>query len=169
MKRLVLLFLIACSDPTRDHQIERLGEEDPAVPTGPLHRPGQPCVLCHSSGGPANSRSFAVGGTIYATNASTSAPAANIEVRFVDARSSGPFQSVFTNEAGNFFVDESDWDTTFPFRVGIYRDGKLLAEMGTTVNRDGSCATCHAKTDPGDSYAARQSIGPVYVKIEGEP
>ncbi len=167
MKRLFLILLAACSDPTRDHQIERLGGEDPAVQPGPEHRPGQPCVLCHSAGGPASNHPFVVGGTIFQTDAPNSPGAENVEVRFVDARSNGPSDQVFTNAAGNFYVEESSWDVTYPFRVGIYKDKKLVAEMSTTVNRDGSCATCHTPLVPGDDDLARMSVGQIYVKIGG--
>ena len=50
----------SCTDPLRDREIEALGDEAPGVSPGPEHRPGQPCVLCHSDGGPASSKPFAV-------------------------------------------------------------------------------------------------------------
>jgi hypothetical protein len=133
---------VSCSDPVRSQQIAALGGEDPAVPTGPLHRPGQPCVLCHSSGGPASGAPFAVAGTIFETNAPDSMGATGVSVLFIDAASSQ--RSYDTNEAGNFFIPESEWsDLTFPFKVGLLtKDGKQVA-MNSTVNREGSCNFCH--------------------------
>ena len=170
--RLLLLLLVACSDPVRDHEIERLGPEDPNVAAGPEHRPGQPCVLCHSAGGPASGHPFRVAGTIFKTDSPGVAGAENVEVRFVDGRSDGPADIVTTNKVGNFWVEEKDWNTTFPFRVGIFEDNKLLAEMTTAVDREGSCASCHGLNaplplTPEDSDRARQSIGQIYVQITG--
>ena len=46
-----------CNDPVPDAEIAvTLGPEPKGSP-GPDHRPGQPCVLCHSDGGPASDRS----------------------------------------------------------------------------------------------------------------
>jgi hypothetical protein len=133
---------MSCTDPVRDQRIAALGGEDPAVPTGPLHRPGQPCVLCHSSGGPASNAPFAIAGTIFETNASDSMGATGVSVLFIDAASSQ--RSYDTNEAGNFFIPESEWsDLTFPFKVGLLTmDGKQVP-MNSTVNREGSCNFCH--------------------------
>ena len=69
-------FATSCTDPVRDRAIERLGAEDPAVAIGPEHRPGQPCVLCHSEGGPASGKPFAIAGTVFETILPRSAPAA---------------------------------------------------------------------------------------------
>src|SRR5262245_50333962 len=61
---LLCLLAVGCTDPVRQAQIDKLGPEDPAVPVGPDHRPGQACVLCHSEGGPASSKAFAIAGTV---------------------------------------------------------------------------------------------------------
>ncbi len=157
---------MSCTDPVRDHQIAALGGEDPAVPTGPEHRPGQPCVLCHSSGGPASNFPFAIAGTIFETNAADANGAEGVEVLFVDA-SSGQ-RRYDTNAAGNFFVPESEWsDLTFPFKVGLLTMAGKQVPMNSTVNREGSCNFCHRPTRgsknalPGDD--PRSSIGQVYV------
>ena len=44
--------LSCAADPVRERQIATLGGETPGVPHGPLHRPGQPCGLCHGADGP---------------------------------------------------------------------------------------------------------------------
>jgi len=157
---------LSCSDPVIDGQIEALGGERGDVPVGELHRPGQPCVLCHSERGTAPDSRFFVAGTIFDTRAPDSKPAAGVTVYLQDALS--PFPRRYqTNEAGNFFVRESEWeDLTFPFKVAIERNGVRIP-MGTLVNRDGSCNSCH-RPNPGSPYALpsdqpRSSIGQIYV------
>ena len=66
---------ISCYDPVHDQEVAALGGEAPGVPQGPLHRPGQPCNVCHGGIGPANLR-FSVAGTVYQYSVSPS-PAAN--------------------------------------------------------------------------------------------
>ena len=154
----------SCSDPVRDQAIERLGGEDPRVAQGPEHRPGQPCVLCHSDGGPASSK-FAIAGTIFETSSPESKGAEGVQVFIKDTQN---VQRTYdTNAAGNFFVPESDWsDLTFPFKVGLLKDGKVFP-MSSTVNREGSCNFCH-RPNPGSPYALpgedpRSSIGQIFV------
>lgn len=163
---------ISCSDPVRDKQIGQLGGEDPAVPTGPEHRPGQPCVLCHSAGGPASNFPFAIGGTIFETNGPDSNGAEGVQVLFIDAASSQ--RRYDTNAAGNFFIPQSEWsDLTFPFKVGLLsKDGKQVP-MSSTVNREGSCNFCHRPV-PGSKLALptddpRASIPQVYVTPGAAP
>ena len=161
---LACLFM-SCTDPVKDRAIERLGGEDPRVPMGPEHRPGQPCVLCHSPGGPASSKPFVIGGTVFETSSPASNGAAGVQVLFVDASSA--MRQYETNGAGNFFIPESEWsDLTFPFKVGLLKNGKPIP-MSTTVNREGSCNFCH-KPNPGSRYALpgddpRESIGQIFV------
>ena len=133
---------MSCSDPVRDRRIGELGGENPSVPTGPLHRAGQPCVLCHSAGGPASKFPFAVAGTIFETNGADANGAEGVQVLFIDAASSQ--RRYDTNAAGNFYIPESEWsDLTFPFKVGLLsKDGKQVP-MNSTVNREGSCNFCH--------------------------
>lgn len=141
-----VMLAVACTDPVRDRQIAALGGEDPAVPIGPDHRPGQPCVLCHSAGGPAEDKPFAVAGTVYETAAPGSPGAEGVIVKFVDAVQSAPRTSPRTGPSGNFYVPESDWpELTFPFRVGLYLEGQTrpVQEMQTLVNREPSCNACH--------------------------
>ena len=56
--------LFACVDEVHDQEVAALGPEQPGVPPGPTHRPGQPCVTCHGGSGPAHTQ-FSVGGTAY--------------------------------------------------------------------------------------------------------
>lgn len=162
---------VSCTDPVRDRAIAALGAEDPAVPPGPDHRPGQPCVLCHSSGGPAEDSPFAVGGTIYATDQPGSEGAEGLFVQFVDARGGAPDYAPQTSAAGNFFVAEKDWpQIAFPLRVGLYETerGRPIQVMKSLIGRDGSCSSCHrTNTEDEDRFEARKSIGQIYVTTGG--
>jgi hypothetical protein len=160
----------SCTDPVRDRALDALGDEDPAVPVGPDHRAGQPCLLCHSPGGPASGDPFAVAGTIYATNAPRAPGAPGVVVRFVDAANGSPRSDAVTSASGNFFVSEGDWDKiTFPLRVAIFPPGAPAQPMSTTIDREGSCNFCHRPApepplSPEDAEEQRRSVGPVFVR-----
>ncbi len=134
----------SCTDPVFDAQIEALGDEIPGVDPGPLHRSGQPCVLCHSKYGPASDHEFVVGGTVYESADEKTGPAPGVEVLIIDSGGGTPKFNPVTNEKGNFFVRRSDWFKTpsFPMRVALARAGKSVA-MASHIGRDGSCAGCH--------------------------
>ncbi len=154
----------SCTDPVRDHSIQLLGTEVGGGP-GPEHRPGQPCVLCHSDGGPASAKKFVIGGTIFETSEAKSKGAADVRVLFIDAASSQ--RETQTNSVGNFFVREEEWpDLTFPFRVGLVANKKVIP-MTTTVNREGSCNECHMPSAASSlafaSQDPRASVGQIYV------
>jgi hypothetical protein len=142
-----------CTDPVRDQEIDELGAEAPGVSPGENHRPGQPCLHCHSKGGPAENHPFAIGGTIFKTAAPGSDPAPNISVQFIDARGGGPRLIPRTNDVGNFWIPLEDWpDLAFPVRVGLYTDETKppTQTMKSLINREGSCNYCHrrnVKTD----------------------
>ena len=57
--------VVACVDESHELQVQALGGEAPGVSPGPLHRPGQPCLVCHGEPGPA-SHKFVMAGTVYA-------------------------------------------------------------------------------------------------------
>jgi hypothetical protein len=167
MKRLLVVALSlcgSCSDPVRDMAVERLGSEAQGVSPGPLHRPGQPCLVCHSEHGPASHTPFVLAGTVFETPAPESRLASRIQIHVRDSENQSP--GVFeTNEVGNFFITQEDWpDMAFPVRVGIERDGKTK-EMATSINREGSCNFCHKPATnsryaiPGDE--PRTSIGQI--------
>ena len=71
--------LAACVDETHEEQVAALGGEAGGVSPGPLHRPGQPCLVCHGEAGP-SSHTFVIAGTVYATQGQ-SAPAADVQVQ----------------------------------------------------------------------------------------
>ena len=149
-----LLGCLGCSDPVHDSAVAALGGEDPNVPAGPNHRPGQPCLVCHGGAGPASIQ-FGVGGTVYAVKG-RSGPAVGALVRIED--SDGQVNEPKTNSVGNFFVSSATFAPHFPVQVQVTSpDGNQTSQMFSTSNRDGSCADCHGPS-PGPS-----SPGPVFV------
>jgi hypothetical protein len=147
----VLCALTGCGDPVHDRSVDALGGEAPGVPKGPLHRPGQPCVLCHSDQG--NAPTFLVAGTVY-VSADSRTPIDGVQVKLIDS-----LQHQFvatTNCAGNFFVRPQDFSSDAPIWVTMQRDAVFRA-MNTAIYRDGSCAGCHA--DP----VSVSSAGHVYL------
>ena len=165
------ILLAACGDPVRQKAIDSLGGEQRGVPAGPLHRGGQPCVLCHDGSGPGSSV-FSLAGTVYQTPGAMlpkPVPLANALVKFID--SAGRKHQAGTNCAGNFFVMQADYDPSFPVWVklefGFQVQGNMHVPieqaMGSPIYREGSCAKCH-----GDKADA-ESAGRVYFAPDGVP
>jgi hypothetical protein len=178
-----LALVVACGDPVRSNAIDKLGGENPSVKPGPLHRPGQPCVLCHDGNGPGN-MVLAFGGTIYQSQVALT-PAVGAIVHFRDSKGGEYFTS--TNCAGNFLVPDGDYRPVFPVFVKIEftvfvgvpgPNGQPVTQAvpvvetmtspiydteGSTVSglRDRSCASCHS--DPPDTT----SVGHVYLAPKG--
>lgn len=148
--------LLGCVDETHDAQVRALGGEAAGVPPGPFHRPGQPCVLCHGTGGPA-STIFSIAGTVFAVQGQKG-PAAGAQVSLEDVN--GRHATITANAAGNFYVTPSQWSPTFPIKVTGVTEGQNIAPpMLSHMGRDGSCAGCH--TDP----ESATSPGPVYLML----
>jgi hypothetical protein len=145
--------LVACVDATHQEEVQALGGETPGVPRGPLHRPGQPCLICHGGLGPA-SHEFSVAGTVYAVR-SQSAPAIGAQVQIEDIN--GSFFTATTNSAGNFYISSDTWQPTYPTQMQVSLGG-LSQQMATHAGRNGSCAGCHTSpqgpTSPGAVYVA---------------
>jgi hypothetical protein len=163
MKRALLSILVAaglagigsgCTDPVRDDAIDALGDEEGEP--GPEHRPGQPCLLCHSEGGPASDKAFALAGTVYESDEPGAKGKAEVFVGFKDARGGSPKSPIQTGPSGNFYVPIDEWpDMSFPVRVGLYKgnvsEGAPDAIMKSLINREGSCNYCHKPNiDPKD-------------------
>jgi hypothetical protein len=148
----------ACVDESHDLQIAALGDEAPGVPKGPLHRPGQPCLVCHGEGGPASTM-FAIAGTVFQDQGKTDA-ANGAQVQIED--STGSFYTATTNEAGNFYITPNQWSPVWPLQVQLTL-GKNQQFMLTHVGRAGSCADCHTlttgPTSPGPVYAIQAPMG----------
>lgn len=130
--------LAACADPVHDDAVAKLGEELPGVPTGPLHRPGQPCVLCHSAKG--GESEFSLAGTVF-VDPTSQTPIEDVNVRVVDSQNRRFV--VRTNCAGNFFIKPEEFDPDFPIWLGLDR-GAIFRDMDTPVYRERSCAGCHS-------------------------
>lgn len=125
-------------DPVPQEAIENLPPEDAAGPSE-LHRPGQPCVLCHSDYWDAEPH-LAIGGTVFEQNPATGQliPVEGVFVTVFD--SAGASQKACTNAAGNFFVRQEDWtEAAFPLTVQV---GNRF--MRSLIGRERSCAACHA-------------------------
>jgi hypothetical protein len=147
----LVLAVTACADPVYDAAVAALGPEDPNVPVGPLHRPGQPCLLCHKQGGGAVA--FGFGGTVYLT-IDAEQPVANVTVWVLDAND-GEFKTT-TNCAGNFFALATQYTPAYPYWASL-RGGRIQRDMDSPSNREGSCAACHTAT------VGPASPGPVYL------
>ncbi len=147
------LAIASCGDPVRDEAVSALGPENPSVPRGPMHRPGQPCLLCHRQGGAASA--FGVAGTVFMT-AAAQKPVANVTVLIFDATGTGAAFTATTNCAGNFFSRADEYTPTYPIWATL-RAGRIQRDMNSPAHREGSCAGCHtASTGP-------TSPGPVYL------
>ena len=149
-------------NPVHRAGVTNLGpERDDLYPVdSEFHRPGEPCALCHSKDGPADSE-FVLAGTIFwwddpseketRENRSYLDRVDQAYVRIKDARLAE--KCFVTNCNGNFFVRSEDWrDLTFPLLVSVERtrqpgtdDANSIAfrRMTGHIGREASCAVCH--------------------------
>jgi hypothetical protein len=148
-------------NPVHRASVNNLGpERDDLYPVeSEFHRPGEPCALCHSKEGPADSQ-FVLAGTVFwwddpgkketEENRSYLDRVDQAYVRIVDARKVE--RCFVTNCNGNFFVKPEDFERlTFPLLVSVERarapgtDESTLAfrRMTGHIGREPSCATCH--------------------------
>jgi hypothetical protein len=143
---------LGCSDTYRDRLIDALGEEDAGFDPGPLHRPGQPCVACHSSYGGV-SPEFSIAGTLFSQPTPEQPPflVADFAVYLID--SVGNRRFVQANPCGNFYLEKSEFDPSFPMLAEVWDKGRTrpLAQMNSRIGRDGSCGTCHRDPPTWDS------------------
>ena len=144
-----LTLFSACVDPVREAAIEKLGPEIGAP--GPLHRPGQPCILCHSDDGDA--KPFTVAGTSY-LDLYSNTPVDDVLVTTIDAN--GKSFTATTNCAGNFFVRPEEFTPTYPIWLEM-QGGMTYRSMESASYREGSCAGCHFNP------IGPSSPGPVYL------
>ena len=133
-------------DPTERAKIAALGPENPSVPMGPLHRPGQPCAACHSSAGGAVAYSAA--GTVY-RDPLTQIPVADVVVSLLDG--AGKMFTTKTNCVGSFYVKSSEFAPAYPLWVSVQL-GEFPWKMSSPIHREASCAECHR--DPAGPTAA---------------
>ena len=165
--------LSACSDPVHQHQVDALGGEQPGVPEGPLHRPGQPCNVCHGDYGPADLQ-FAFSGTVYVSIWEKDHPEGvalpDAKVKVFDVK--GKAYETGTNCAGNFFILKSDYEPTWPVWTSIFygmMGGQPIEQkMSSPIQREGSCATCHADP-PSVEAVGRLYMSPNFVTFPSSP
>ena len=134
---IIALLSGGCEDPVRQEQLAALGPEAANVPPGPLHRPGQPCLLCHEPMGLASP--FTVAGTVFQTLAE-SPPVGGVEVRLIDAARRSFV--AYTNCVGSFFVTPSEYEPVLPLWVSLSGQGLNIA-MESPMHKDGDCGFCH--------------------------
>jgi hypothetical protein len=149
----LLLGVSGCFDPVHEERVTSLGPEAPGVEEGELHRPGQPCTVCHGDKGP-GSPSFGIGGTLFESD-SERTPLVGASVRLIDERLRTLVLT--TNEVGNFYAESDEFSLSFPLWVSVDWGGRSV-DMLTPVFRAASCAECHA--DP----AGPASVGHVYFE-----
>lgn len=149
------LLLAGCPSPTEDTIIESLGPEVSGVPVNEHHRYGQPCLACHDAYLGAEPL-LAVGGTVFATP-TDEVTVEGATVQLTDA--TGSQVTARTNCSGNFFIEVADWTPVFPLRAVVtctLPDGRTRRNvMGTRIERDGSCASCHTNEAPGQDTPGR--------------
>lgn len=135
----------SCFDPVHSDDVNALGGEVNGVRTGPTHRPGQPCLVCHGGHGP-GSPEFSIAGTVYAVRDQLDqAPGINVVLQ--DSTNNPP-HTVVSNEVGNFYIGADSWAPVFPVSVSLQDgNGKVLKEMNTVIGRNGGCAFCHYGAD----------------------
>jgi hypothetical protein len=151
---LMLLGSVAC-DPVLDDAVSELGGEVGNVHPGPLHRPGQPCLLCHD-GELGDPPEFSIAGTVFLQPTGTKAVnRATVELHGADDST----LRLVTNAAGNFYVSANQFKPVFPLEVKVDYQNEVTT-MHSVIGRDGSCAGCHS--DP----AGSDSPGHVYVRLD---
>jgi hypothetical protein len=142
-------------DPVLDDAVDSLGGEVGNVHPGPLHRPGQPCLLCHG-GGLGDPQEFSIAGTLFARPTGTKpVNRATIELHGAD----GSTFKLTSNAAGNFYVSPDTYEPVFPLEVQVNYQGEVT-KMHSLIGRDGSCAGCHSDPPGADSP------GHVYVRLD---
>ncbi len=147
---------VSCSlDPVHRAGVKNLGTEQSNLypPESEYHRPGEPCALCHSAAGPANS-DYVLAGTVFWGPDKYERRVDQAYVRIV-----GPEKTkkcFVTNCNGNFYVTSEEYkNIKFPLLVSVERVNKpggkgaddeksiKVRRMSSHIGRDASCATCH--------------------------
>jgi hypothetical protein len=161
MKRVLFALFAAITagscDPVHDDAVAALGGEIAGVRPGPLHRPGQPCLVCHD-GAFGDPRAFSMAGTVFLYGNSTP-PAIGATVTLEDKN--GTTTTATTNEAGNFYLTPDTYSPHYPVHVMSLTSGDASVSMHSHIGGNGSCAGCHA--DP----AGPDSPGHVYLHVYG--
>jgi hypothetical protein len=161
--RVVVLFAVATflaagsCDPVHSDAVSALGGETPGVPQGPLHRPGQPCTLCHD-GAFGSPSAFSMAGTVF-TGGNSLEPSVGATVTLESA--DGTTATATTNAAGNFYLTPDVYTPKYPVHMTSITLGSVSVTMHSHIGWSGSCAGCHV--DP----AGPDSPGHVYLNVTG--
>lgn len=108
------------------------GEEEEG---GPLMKPGEPCLSCHTSGGKASEERFTAAGTIFSDGSGGSGLAgATITITGADSSQ----VTMTSNAAGNFFTEQS---IAKPYTVMVTTETGSATMMSTATS--GDCNGCH--------------------------
>ena len=121
------LLLAACSSPEAHGEV-----------TGPLMRPGQDCLSCHSDGAGRGAPTWTAAGTVYAAvDANPESGVPRVDVLLKTAQGA-LIERLVTNTVGNFYTA-----TPLPigFRVGLEYQGESI-EMPCAPPA-GLCNACH--------------------------
>lgn len=120
-------------------------------PGSASHRPGDPCLSCHSIGGSAEP-TLSVAGTVIRTSVSArSEGVSGVTIAVVDA--SGRSLELVTDDAGNFYTDEP---VSAPLRASI--DSQAATIHMPVDAPSANCNTCHRS--PGANARALGWIRP---------
>lgn len=160
----------SCFDPVHSDEVAALGDEVAGVRTGPTHRPGQPCLVCHGGKGP-GSPEFEIAGTIYEYRSAASAGVDNVLVRLTDV--TGHVVRRRSNRAGNFYVEKDSETLYYPLTVELGEDVQGgdprikpsgTKSMMTPIGRNGGCAFCHVHNlDLADKNKATTHMPQVFL------
>ncbi len=150
---LILAVLVGCNDPVAQKRAESLGPDTGPYPEGPYHRAGAPCTWCHDKGSTASPH-FDIAGTVY-ERAESEQGLEGVVVRLFDK--SGRQQTVTSNLAGNFFLDDGALTLDFPLWVKLEYQDTTIA-MQSPIFRERSCSACHL------SPKGPSSVGPVFLR-----
>ncbi len=169
----LLLTLVSCIGTSPEDKLRAdQGDDDDGDEE---HRPGQPCLVCHSSDYSPGGDVFVLAGTIYlfaSDDDDNGLEGALVDV--IDAQ--GRSFTAETNKVGNFMVEVENglssprqrkkgklkigFEPEFPLTVAV-RHGDLTQEMESTIGRDGSCAGCHR-----GSEATAERVEKVWMEEE---
>lgn len=145
----------SCMDPVHSDAVAALGGETGGVRRGPEHRPGQPCMVCHGTEGPA-SPEWGIAGTVYETRGGTTV-LGGATVVLTDAK--GVEKRLRSNRGGNFYLEVKSWTPTYPMRARV-ESGTEKIEMQSLINGATSCATCHR-----GGGGSANSVPSIYLRL----
>ena len=102
-----------------------------------MHRPGQPCLVCHRDGG--EGPTFTVAGTVFRDPAGL-VPVQDAMVVLIDAMQARI--TATTNCVGNFYLTPRDASPTLPMWTTVEL-GTIRIDMESAMHLDGDCGACH--------------------------